>query len=408
MLPDVFKNKYYGYSQVEYPQQRNYPQGRYSSTGPTDTFNSPLVAKYKAEGKLLSVRPWSLQKIHHWRPVGTIQVWDQTEYVDKTTTYRYAAGTHLLRTDPTGAEYGALDKAYNIATRKFYNKLDELDIDLAVTLGEAPKTFEFIARTAGNVARSLKSLKRLDVSEALKALGMPTGGRHARQLHRESNSARKSGLRESGDFMADKWLELKYGWKPLLQDVENLADALQKQGIDQPQHIKITASGRTTFDEPFTAVQPGAYLSGSSSANARAAVHLGAYFSVFDADLRVRSQLGLTSLGSVAWELIPWSFVVDWFVPVGDYVAAHSALAGLQFSQGYVSKTTQIQAQAHVNEIGSSPCNLEENITVYRFKREVLTGPPSMLRILNAKDFNSLLNLDKLATSLALLQSIRR
>ena len=35
-----------------------------------------------------------------------------------------------------------------------------------------------------------------------------------------------------------------------------------------------------------------------------------------------------------AWELVPYSFVVDWFIPIGDFLSQFSASHGLQYVSG--------------------------------------------------------------------------
>lgn len=46
--------------------------------------------------------------------------------------------------------------------------------------------------------------------------------------------------------------------------------------------------------------------------------------------LRTLSQLSLTNPLEVAWELVPFSFVVDWMLPIGDYLSNMSALHGIE------------------------------------------------------------------------------
>jgi hypothetical protein len=54
--------------------------------------------------------------------------------------------------------------------------------------------------------------------------------------------------------------------------------------------------------------------------------------------------LGVANPASIAWELVPYSFVVDWFVPVGNTLEAMTATAGLDFVKGsnlYVENMTE-------------------------------------------------------------------
>lgn len=45
-------------------------------------------------------------------------------------------------------------------------------------------------------------------------------------------------------------------------------------------------------------------------------------FKINNPDLLLPAKVGLTNPLSVAWELIPFSFVVDWFLPIGKYLDA--------------------------------------------------------------------------------------
>ena len=42
------------------------------------------------------------------------------------------------------------------------------------------------------------------------------------------------------------------------------------------------------------------------------------------------NQLGLVNPASVAWELIPFSFLVDWFLPVGKFLESYTDTVGMQ------------------------------------------------------------------------------
>jgi hypothetical protein len=49
-----------------------------------------------------------------------------------------------------------------------------------------------------------------------------------------------------------------------------------------------------------------------------------------DASLKQLSQLGITNPALLVWELIPYSFVIDWLIPVGDFLSSLDALVGVE------------------------------------------------------------------------------
>jgi len=61
------------------------------------------------------------------------------------------------------------------------------------------------------------------------------------------------------------------------------------------------------------------------------------WYSVEPSYLSNLSQMGLLNPAEVAWELTPWSFVVDWFVPVGNVLEALTARVGVTFIDGFTS-----------------------------------------------------------------------
>jgi hypothetical protein len=50
-------------------------------------------------------------------------------------------------------------------------------------------------------------------------------------------------------------------------------------------------------------------------------------------------QVGITNPLLYAWEVIPFSFVFDWFLSVGDYLTAQTALQGVQILKAMSSDT---------------------------------------------------------------------
>lgn len=366
-----------------------------------DETNSPMIPYYKKNGITPPVRPYYLRKYLHHHPKG----WRRL-YPPSGPNYADCIAWSALRSPLLNPAKYYINRTYEeelalaIATRKFYEFADSLDIHLGVSLGEAPKTFGMIADTMVSFYHAFKSFKRLDVRGGLSALGMPTGGGHARSLYRKANNAKKASV-DTAQFMGNTWLEVKYGWKPLIQEVQSAAEALTKD-FSKDYDVRIRTKGKKEYSLP---VPPYGGASGSGWAKA----YIGAHFLIFDPTLRLRSNLGLTEVASIAWEVMPWSFVIDWFSPIGDYIAAGSALEGLQFIDGYETTVTDIDFKAYRTQISSTyDCDFQERLQFYKLRRTKLASAPSTTRILNSKDFSKLINLDKCVTSLALLQSVVR
>jgi hypothetical protein len=61
--------------------------------------------------------------------------------------------------------------------------------------------------------------------------------------------------------------------------------------------------------------------------------------------LQTAVSLGLTNPVSLAWELLPFSFVVDWAWPLGDYFSQFDALAGVEVKGYSMSNLTKIRVK---------------------------------------------------------------
>lgn len=289
------------------------------------------------------------------------------------------------------------------STSSLYEAANNTDFQGLVSLGEAPKTLALIGQTATRLAGALRSLKRGDVSSVLSSLGLETG-KHSRSLTRRANTARKRGnLRQ---FAADSWLEVKYGWKPMLSDIEAAAEATAKGWQKEPADIFIQAGKRRTVD---ARKRPGnVSYEGHPVGKYKYSNGYSVKVAILDPTTRNLQGLGLLNLASVAWELIPYSFVLDWFLPVGDFINAQTAFAGTTFKEGCQSSFHQIDAHMDVYEVSGHDAALFCKEKGMRIDRELLSQLPSTTKILNPTSFSRLMSFDRAITGLALLQSAYR
>lgn len=197
------------------------------------------------------------------------------------------------------------------ALNQALSNLKGMRVDLGTAFGERKATAKMLGNTATNIARAVKALRRGNVRDAMRSLGMATD----RGMPRGSN-------------WTNNWLALQYGWKPLLSDCYGAVQALSKLPGDR---WRVTAKGfKSESSFPSFQVTPG----GSSPTGYRSQATLKRLaFCRIDAlssnDLvQSFSSLGVLNPLNVAWELVPYSFVVDWFLPIGDWLSNLDAYLG--------------------------------------------------------------------------------
>jgi hypothetical protein len=68
------------------------------------------------------------------------------------------------------------------------------------------------------------------------------------------------------------------------------------------------------------------------------------YYALSDATLAEFSSLGLINPLEIVWELLPYSFVVDWFLPIGNWLSSMTADAGFTFQGGSLSCMSKVKS----------------------------------------------------------------
>lgn len=145
--------------------------------------------------------------------------------------------------------------------------------------------------------------------------------------------------------LAQRYLEYVYGAKPLLQDIYGLVELAQQYG-NSPLLIRGRGAGHRPTVVPqytFTDISQGAVsLVGPLKAERTTRCTLWAQVDPEYQGTRALNQLGLLNPASLAWELVPFSFVIDWVLPIGPVLQALTARAGLKFVDGSLAQKTAI------------------------------------------------------------------
>lgn len=195
------------------------------------------------------------------------------------------------------------------------------EANLAVNLAELRQSIGMMENRLLQLWRFTRAVRRGDVGGMKRALGVtsiPRVTRRGRQITEEEYGWRTRTRQASSTF-----LEWHFGWSPLIGDVYNTIDLLQSP-------IKATTVQGSAKDS-------GVYSRGNPPP-AFAVVEVGtcvlrvkyrAEIAVDNPNLYLANSLGLINPAVVLWEIVPFSFVLDWFVNVGDVLSSMTDFLGL-------------------------------------------------------------------------------
>lgn len=169
------------------------------------------------------------------------------------------------------------------------------------------------------------------------------------------------------------WLEYHFGWKPMIQDIFTGIDILQQPIANKRVKGSAKESKVYTYAVEETNYRTYAYRRLSNRAKVCCS------FEVSNPNLWRANQLGLINPAKLAWELIPFSFVVDWFIPVSGFLESFTEWVGLRvFDKSTTILTEDLidyRLTPKVSGIGSAYA-LNQGFSMHR----VLSLPEASLR----------------------------
>lgn len=251
-------------------------------------------------------------------------------------------------------------------------------VNLAVSLAEVRKTADTVASVAADIYGFLSKLRR---------------GRFKnwRSLRRELERQLK---KDPTKALARQWLRYTYGITPTMLDISGSLELLRSH-LAQGKVMRVTA--RKTF------TGSGNGPKGITYKEKLSLKAVGTY-TIDNAGLQLASSVGATNPALLGWELTPLSFVVDWFVNVGEYLSSLDATVGIsglkyQITTRYTKDLLKSGFSSSAHAI--QPMGIYKARYVYYSRSGVYTGPPSIY-----PPYNPSISLRRALSAISLLRGI--
>lgn len=265
------------------------------------------------------------------------------------------------------------------------------NINFGTTIGELPESIQFLRSTWISLVKVVLAIKKGNIAQASKAFR-----RFRFEQRNKLFGTRAASFKPLGKVTAESYLAYQFGVKPLINDMTYAVEAVQSA-------MNLSLGKPQTFRGTFTSKLNQTSINGwGIDGDITHIAEVG--FTAVPNSAFANSFLGLTNPLATAWELLPLSFVIDWFVSIGDVLDAMNVGVGLDFISGYDTTVTKGDYTLHMER--SNPQFVvphEFKCKTFAMQRKVLIDFPAPG--LYAKDNFSL---GKATSLLALLRSFSR
>lgn len=228
-------------------------------------------------------------------------VWDFVEYKAERTPYE------LGWIDPTILELNDFISSRVVKASMVTETLADHNgrtVDMLTSMAEMPETVQMIMDAIKECLRLYIAVKRKTFrlqNKVAEWKNAKTSDKTRRQILRN--------IHEANEAIASTWLTYRYGIMPNVYLIEDALEALNAPKTlflrDRSRNVeKVAFLDRPNWGSPEVEVTDRVMVK-----------------SRLQNDNKINSQLS-ASLTVTAWELIPLSFVIDWFINIGDVLAA--------------------------------------------------------------------------------------
>jgi len=208
--------------------------------------------------------------------------------------------------------------------QKLVSKVKQYSFNAAVALAEGKETIDMLTSTYTRFNSCWRNLRRGYLTGAARSLGL-------KNVH--LGPVKPLSLQDAGSA----WLEMQYGWKPLLNDIKGAFDMFCIKA-NPARRMTVRVSKEMEHERPYSAHPTGSY---AYSYDAYNMYHDKYWYEVLlEENLSTPRLNGLYDPLTLVWEKVPYSFVVDWAIPITTYLDNFSTIPSIKGTWCAVYKRT--------------------------------------------------------------------
>jgi len=192
-------------------------------------------------------------------------------------------------------------------------------------IGQSSQLGTFVAE--GRKALGMVTNRALQLYHAYMALRKGRFAYFLRELNLNPRNRQGKRVRQTLDNVADGWLEYWFGWSPSLDDIYSSLMVLEKE-IPSGRYHGSSSTGRNAV------VRSGITY---DTENVTYICKMGGTVTLTNPNVALAAQLGLVNPVSIAWNIVPFSFLADWVFDVGLWLESFTDFLGFSVTEAYTT-----------------------------------------------------------------------
>lgn len=232
----------------------------------------------------------------------------------------------------SSAQYAA---AYNKAYSELWDTGGVIpQSELGTSVAEGREAIKMIVDRSRRLGSAYTALKRGRFKAFLYFLGTRPKKRHSNTHWTRPKDA------------SSLWLEYWLGWAPLVGDIYNSLEVLVGSAFWEP--ITLSGKGSAKFAASYATPLSSIKAYGGKTdyeVTGRVCVHIGCQITVTNPNHFLANQLGLVNPAAIAWAVVPFSFIADWFVNVGKVLNGMTDFVGVSQSKAFITRYTKFKGR---------------------------------------------------------------